>query len=264
MRCALLLLLLCGCSSAIAVEPTGDDEIIVAILDAEYEVKQNSVPDLPDSLSNSREEPEESPELPRAYLITANFHCPPCEVWKSRIDELPFRVKVQVKSRSPTGEFPCLWYPNARSQTGWSYWSGKSIDEFLRQYDREDGVLREAVVVRDPASDTKRRKTPEELRQLWRNYRGPVAYVQGMSYQQHICDANADSHGGEPFEPWQLDGLSVGELQKIHGAQHNGTISPFTDSESSSTAVRIPARGNQGSCANGQCAQPARRVRWFR
>src|SRR5690606_32823220 len=151
MRCGLLLLLLCGCSSAIAVEPTGDDEIIVAILDAEYEVKQNSVPDLPDSLSNSREEPEESPELPRAYLITANFHCPPCEVWKSRIDELPFRVKVQVKSRSPTGEFPCLWYPNASSQTGWADWWATSTDDCRRPYERRDGVSRGARGARTAA-----------------------------------------------------------------------------------------------------------------
>lgn len=74
------------------------------------------------------------------------------------------------------------------------------------------------------------RKSARDLRAWARNYRGPVAYVEGMSYQFHICDTNADAHSVH-FELWQLEGLTTEELQKIHGAQHNRRISIYREEE---------------------------------
>lgn len=140
MRWILMCLVVSGCTAVSASDQSA--EIVVSILDAEYQARQTATPDLPDQLDQDSSQQDTSPAVrPHAVLITANFHCPPCEAWKSRLPELPFDVRVEVRSASPTGAFPCLWYPNTSTTTGWSYYTG-NLDAFLRNYDSAAGILR--------------------------------------------------------------------------------------------------------------------------
>lgn len=71
------------------------------------------------------------------------------------------------------------------------------------------------------------RMTPGQLRTWCKTYTGPPAYVQGMTYLYHLTDSTAkDHHEGGPFQAWQLQGLTLAELQKIHGGQHAGVLTP--------------------------------------
>lgn len=141
MRWILMCLMVSGCTAVSAADQSTDVDVTVTILDAEYQAKQTATPDLPDQLENQQQVQPTSPARSHAVLITANFYCPPCEQWKQRLTELPFEMRVEVRSVSPTGSFPCLWYPNKSSGSGWSYYSG-SLNAFLRNYDATDGILR--------------------------------------------------------------------------------------------------------------------------
>jgi hypothetical protein len=74
---------------------------------------------------------------------------------------------------------------------------------------------------------SKIRMTPNDLKAWCRTYTGPIALVKGMSYWQHLTDPNATAHEGGPFLAEQIYGLKIEELQKIHGAQHEGLLTPF-------------------------------------
>lgn len=69
---------------------------------------------------------------------------------------------------------------------------------------------------------------PQYLRQWAAKYTGNLAYTQGMTEFAHLTDpASDENHTGGHFEAWQLIGLSKSELQKLHGGQHNGVLTPF-------------------------------------
>lgn len=69
---------------------------------------------------------------------------------------------------------------------------------------------------------------PQSLRQWCSKYTGGLAYTEGMTQFAHLTSpASDEAHLGGHFEAWQLRGLTERELEKIHGGQHNGALTPF-------------------------------------
>ncbi len=69
---------------------------------------------------------------------------------------------------------------------------------------------------------------PQSLRQWCSKYTGGLAYTEKMTQFAHLTSPLSDEHHlGGHFESWQLRGLTERELEKIHGGQHNGALTPF-------------------------------------
>lgn len=103
--------------------------------------------------------------------------------------------------------------------------------------------------------------TPTQLRDWCRTYTGGIAYVEGTTYQQHLMDPNATEHEGGPFQAWQLQGLTIEELQKIHGAQHYGYLTPQGPTSKKVQSQYQPTFQcqYQQNCPNGYCKRRRRR-----
>lgn len=152
--------------------------------------------------------------------------CAICEMvmeeWEETGDEMPFRL-VKKPLLPDMNKGPWFYWENPNTKSGWSRMLG-AVDQgdgllgFLEKRWRDSLEDGQETIQADPRpfGEYRSRPGPEELREFATTYRGRIWTTSG-SYHSHLVR----THG---FESWQLQGLPVWQLQKIHGAAHDGVI----------------------------------------
>jgi thiol-disulfide isomerase/thioredoxin len=191
------------------------------------------------------EKPEQFNELRRAVVASASW-CGPCQVGDKERDAAGlvegedyeyFDVdkRPDLKAKYHVTDLPALILLEGDTvkahHTGLTGMTKKLQEWICREEMAAGGELNSSEADSSPV--VSQRMTPNELKAWCKTYTGPIALVKGMSYWQHLTDPNATAHEGGPFLAEQIYGLKIEELQKIHGAQHEGYLTPFgpTDKE---------------------------------
>lgn len=149
--------------------------------------------------------PAEKPAEKRRIIVYSSDNCAPCRVLDQTIRQL--HEKPEVRKSVPSH---ITMVPTTVIMVG-----GKEVK-------RKVGSMSPQQWHQFIESG---RKTPAQLREWVKNNpQQSIALVRGQTYQQHMTDRQ--QHSGLAFEAWQLNGLTLSELQKLHGAQHTNTIQP--------------------------------------
>jgi glutaredoxin len=201
----------CGGNSPLSTKSYGDPNIpvIYAAVQADREKVQ-----LPDTLGPSASAaPAEKPEVPkevikREVVVYTIDNCPHCVMPKNAVRDMHKKgwKEDQVSIRHNTTNNSIGSFPTTIVYSG-----GKEVH-------RITGPLNAQTL-----ADFYTNLTASELRQKIKSYTGGITYVNPPTiegYKSHICDPG--QHNGAAYKRSQLNGLSISELQKLHGAQHNG------------------------------------------
>jgi hypothetical protein len=183
--------------------------------------------------------PEQFNELRRAIVASAAW-CGPCQVGdKERkaaglvegedYEYFDVDKRPDLKAKYHVTDLPALILLEGDTvkahHVGLTGMTKKLQEWICREEMATGGELNSSEADSSPV--VSKRMTPNDLKAWCRTYTGPIALVKGMSYWQHLTDPNATAHEGGPFLAEQIYGLKIEELQKIHGAQHEGLLTPF-------------------------------------
>ena len=155
-------------------------------------------------------------------ILIPRWKCSHCDTaksdvgkWKSNPYKITFR---EVDDEASPDGFPRATWKVRGVKWGFVGWYGiDHLDSEFRKSRAEKTTVKSKSVLK--TSQTRRLRS-DEIRRMLQSYRGPDAYVKGMTYWNHLQDGN---HG---FAAWQLNGLNQWELMRLHGAHHNGYIHP--------------------------------------
>lgn len=169
------------------------------------------------------EEPPKSVEPPKqevdtrpALELLGASWCSGCKSTRKAVDAisketLPFTYSYRdVDSKGWLGarEIPAWAYNGRVFQYGFS-----TPEALMQNFDK---------FFRPKAAKAVQRLTPAELKAFAHSYTGPDVGVQGGNFWYHLQEGN---HG---FTAQQLNGLTQWECARIHGAHHNGYLTPFS------------------------------------
>ena len=139
-------------------------------------------------------------------LYKPNFFCPTCEMVSGEWDKLVQKGYKRDQLRI------------VRNHRGFQKYPVVTLTDGDEEISRWTGLVTESQGYRYLTQ-----LTPKELRRKVANWSGKRVGVEPktwQSYVNHITDKS--QHGGRAYESWQLQGLSLDELEKVHSLQHQG------------------------------------------
>lgn len=138
---------------------------------------------------------------------TNQIFCPSCEVSKASVHQLHERGwKKSLVDFVVDESFPA--YPVT----------------VVYGYDGKEVYRRSGAATAGQLAELYSQLSPSELKDRIRSWQGRIVNVipsTWQGYANHICDPT--QHKGLHYSHWQLQGMTLSELQKLHSAQHAGT-----------------------------------------